>query len=183
MRRPISGPAYARTYAIATSSAAVSDDEDARYVPPIERGLAQYGFTAEPAAAARYRLVLSHETRPARVGIRYRDCAAAAPCGEAVLPRGFAWPGAGDYVHSLTLRFFDLADGREAYKVSATKRDRDADARRDVDALVQSALARLPFAAVGRRDDVNAASDWKVTLEETKRDGGPRVTTIAPLAH
>ncbi len=169
-----------RTYALAAQSASAPDDEGALYASALERRLAQYGFAAEPATAARYRLMLSHETRPASVGIGYSRCADDIGCGAAVLPSGFAWPGAKDYIHSLTLRFFDLADGHEAYKVSATRRDRDADARRDIDTLVASALARLPFADSGPRGD---RDDWKVTLRQTEADVTPHVTRIAPLSH
>lgn len=173
-----------RTYAFAREYAAQSDGEEALYARAIGRRLAQYGFAAEPAKTARYRLVLSHETRPATVVIGYARCADEIPCGAAAPPSGMQWPGAMTYVHSLTLRFFDLADGHEAYKVSATKRDRDPDARRDIDVLVGSALARLPFEDSGHpndRSEGSNSSDWKVTLRRIETDAAPRVTRIAPL--
>jgi hypothetical protein len=176
-----------RTYALATGAATVTDEESSRYASAIERRLAGYGFSPEPATAARYRLMLSHETRLASVDVGYPRCADDLPCGAPVLPSGFEWPGSRHYVHSLTLRFFDLADGREAYKVSATKRDRHADARRDIDELVASALARLPFAGADHRNDGRDVSDWKVTLRQAGAHNatatGPRVTEIAPLEH
>ncbi|RDU96832.1 DUF4136 domain-containing protein [Trinickia dinghuensis] len=178
--RASSGDAFgngARTYALASDSAA-SDDESRRYASAIERRLTELGFAAEPEKTARYRVELAHETRPASVGIGYTHCADDVPCGAAVLPAGFEWPGTTTYVHSLTLRFFDHADGRETYKVSATKRDRDPGAARDIDDLVASALARLPFAPTGAR---NGPTDWKVTLRQAGTDAVPRVMGIAPL--
>jgi hypothetical protein len=76
------------------------------------------------------------------------------------------------------VRFFDCADGREAYKVSATKRDRDADGSSHIDELVASAFARLPFASAGERLDQR---DWKVTLRRSESDAVPRVAAIVPL--
>jgi hypothetical protein len=171
----------ARTYVFASDAAALAGpagEEDARYAAAIERRLAELGFAADTEQHARYRVALSHETRPASVGIGRTACADGMPCGAPVLPPGFEWPGQTDYVHSLTLRFFDRTDGREAYKVSVTRRDRDRDARRDIDALVASALAQLPFAQAGARQ---GQTDWKVTLRQAEGDAAPRVTGVAPL--
>jgi hypothetical protein len=167
----------ARTYALASDAAGASGSENAPYVSAVERRLGELGFAPAPAATARYRVALSHETRPAFVGIAYPGCGQVA-CEAAVLPPGLEWPGAKYYLHSLTVRFFDCADGREAYKVSATKRDRDADGSSHIDELVASAFARLPFASAGERLDQR---DWKVTLRRSESDAAPRVAAIVPL--
>jgi hypothetical protein len=172
-----------RTYALERDAATGTDVETDGYASAIERRLAELGFAAAPRGAARYRLALSQETRPASVGVDYSRCADGAPCGAAVLPPGFEWPGQKAYIHSLTLRFFDRTDGREAYKVSVTKRDGAPDARRDVDDLVASALARMPFAlAEGGTGDPEGKTDWKVTLRKPGGDAAARVMRIAPLA-
>lgn len=173
----------AHTYAFATDSATASDAETQAYASAIERRLGDLGFAAAPAQTAHYRLALAHETRPASVGIDYAHCAEDTPCGAPVLPPGFDWPGRKAYIHSLTLRFFDLADGHEAYKVSATKRDRAPDARGDVDDLVASALARLPFAGTeAAKGDSEGKTDWKVTLSRPDAGGAVRAKGIARLA-
>lgn len=172
-----------RTYALERDAATGTDVETNGYASAIERRLAELGFAAAPVEAARYRLALSHETRPASVGVAYSRCADDAPCGAAVLPPGFQWPGQKAYIHSLTLRFFDRTNGREVYKVSATKRDGAPDTRRDVDDLVASALARLPFAPAGAgAGGPEGKIDWKVTLSKPGADAAARVTRIAPLA-
>lgn len=171
-----------RTYALDRDGAASADVETNGYASAIERRLAELGFAAAPIDAARYRLAVSHATRPASVGVDYSRCADGAPCGAVELPPGFEWPGQKAYIHSLTLRFFDRTDGREAYKVSVTKRDGAPDARRDVDDLVASALARLPFALAGAVEGgPEGKTDWKVTLSQPGADAAARVTRIAPL--
>ena len=174
----------ARTSAIANDSATASDAQSEAFASAIERRLAELGFAASPMQAAHYRIAFSHETHPASVGIGYAGCSDGEPCGPAMLPPGFEWPGASAYIHSLTLRFFDRADGREAYKVSVTKRDRAPDAGHEVDDLVASALARLPFVDAGAATGDRAGKgDWKVTLSKPGADTVPRVTGIAPLVH
>jgi hypothetical protein len=174
----------ARTYAFANDLGPASGDGRADFASAVGHRLAELGFTSAPASAARYRIALSHETRPASVGIAYADCADGAPCGTPNVAPGFEWPGATPYIHSLTLRFFDSTDGRETYRVSAAKRDRDPGVKRDIDDLVAGALARFPF---GDRDagtgDLAAATDWKVTLNKPQADSAPQVTGIAPLKH
>jgi hypothetical protein len=171
-----------RSYALASDAATAADAETKRYASAIARRLTELGFAAAPADVAHYRLALSHETRPASVGVRYPRCADGAACGAAVLPPGLQWPGQKAYFHSLTLRFFDRTDGREAYKVSVTKRDRAPDARDDIDDLVTSALARVPFAQAGTgTGDRDSKTDWKVTLGKPEADGGVPVTRVAPL--
>ncbi len=182
-----------RTYAFASDAALATDVEQGGtvdtaetngYGAAIARRLAGLGFSAAPVDAARYRIAISHDTRPASVGVDYPHCADGAPCGAATLAPGLQWPGRKAYIHSLTVRFFDRTDGREVYKVSVTKRDRAPDARGDIDDLATSALARLPFAqAETDTTDRVRKTDWKVTLSKSGADAAARVTRIAPLEH
>jgi hypothetical protein len=177
-----------RTYAFADNPAAAAGGDDAAYTPAVARRLAQLGYVAAPAATARYRVALSHDTRPASVSVAYTRCAGGPPCGTAEPPRapGFPWPGLKTYVHSLTLRFFDRADGREAYEVSVAKRDRERNGQGVVDDLVAAALARAPFesgrhTAQGDGASGNDPTAWKVRLRENGPDAPPSVTRIVPL--
>jgi hypothetical protein len=176
--------AGARTYAFAEDSGAASSDGRADFASAVGHRLAELGFAPAPASAARYRIALSHETRPASVGIAYADCADGTPCGTPNAPQGFEWPGATRYIHSLTLRFFDSADGRETYSVSAAKRDRDPGVARDIDDLVAGALARFPFTDMDAgTGELAAKADWQVTLSQPQADRAPQVTRIAPVKH
>lgn len=176
--------AGARTYAFAQESGAASGGGRDDFEAAVGHRLAELGFAPAPASAARYRIALSHETRPASVGIAYADCADGTPCGTPNAPQGFEWPGATRYVHSLTLRFFDSADGRETYSVSAAKRDRDSGVGRDIDDLVAGALARFPFTDIDAgTGELNAKTDWQVTLSKPQGDRAPQVAGIAPLKH
>jgi len=166
-----------RTYAFAGNQSDAAEGEDADYASAVARRLSELGYVAAPAQTARYRVALSHDTHPASVSVVYASCAGGAPCGTVPPPRapGFPWPGAKTYVHSLTLRFFDRADGREVYAVSVVKRDRERKAPRTIADLVAAALARAPFASGpqserGDGDSRNGRTDWKVTL----RENGPR---------
>lgn len=179
-----------RTYAFAEDTGVPGNGKGRALQSAVERRLTELGFVAAPPQSARYRLALSHDTHPASVGVDYSGCAGGVSCGFADTGRtpGFPWPGAIAYVHSLTLRFFDRTDGKEAYKVSATKRDRDADSPLAAGYLVAGALARLPFgeSQAANQTGANAnepagAADWKVTLEEVQPGPHPRVTGVSPL--
>ncbi len=179
-----------RTYAFAEDTGAPGDRESQALQSAVERRLAELGFAAAPAQSARYRLALSHDTHPASVEVDYSGCPGGRSCGFADTGRtpGFPWPGAVAYVHSLTLRFFDRTDGRQAYKVSATKRDRDAASPLADGYLVAGALARLPFGAreaakqtAANPSEPSGAADWKVTLEAAGPGAQPRVTAVSPL--
>jgi hypothetical protein len=82
-------------------------------------------------------------------------------------------------VHTLTLRFFALPDGHEAYKVSAEKRDRNANAQQALPYLVAGALAKMPYAG---------APQWRVKMKDAvpadaqgNAPAMPEVTSIKPL--
>lgn len=181
-----------RTYAFVQTPDGSVDGDDTRFDSAVARRLGELGFVPVPEPSARYRVALSHDTHPASVRVDSMACVGGAPCGAADTGRtpGFPWPGATAYVHSLTLRFFERSDGREAYRVSATKRDRKVDAGPALAYLVAGALARLPFAR-GAEDGGDAdttgeperRADWKVTLGEEHGANGaaPRVIGISPL--
>lgn len=180
-----------RTYAFVQDAEGSVDGDDARFTSAVARRLAELGFVPAPEPSAHYRVALSHDTHPASVSVDYAACAGGAPCGTADTGRtpGFPWPGATAYVHSLTLRFFDRRDGREAYRVSAAKRDRELDAGHAAGYLVAGALARLPFrgaaesGANAESTDREHRGDWKVTLQATDDATGtsPRITGVSML--
>ncbi|WP_233868224.1 DUF4136 domain-containing protein [Paraburkholderia adhaesiva] len=138
-------------------------------------GLATRGFVEGKPDAARYLVSVAWATRPAEVtAVTSGDCAeGCAPAGQPSFP----WFGK-PYVHTLTLRFFALPEGTEAYRVSVMKRDRKADAQRALPYLVASALARLPYAG---------APQWRVQLREPGAAGDaaaramPDVVSVKPV--
>ncbi|CAD6551806.1 hypothetical protein LMG27952_05194 [Paraburkholderia hiiakae] len=163
------------TYRFAPTPAQADAGEMLPYQALLSAGLAQRGFNAGTTEAARYLISVAWATRPADVKVVDGDCGAGcAPAGGPSLP----WFGR-PYVHTLTLRFFALPDGGELYKVSAVKRDRNADAREAVPYLVAGALARLPYAG---------APQWRVKLKSPPNAGTtdhapgmPEVLTVSPV--
>ena len=180
-----------RTYAFAIDKEGAASGGDERYAPALARRLAGLGYVAAPMQTAHYRIALSHDTHPAGVALADARCSEGNPCGAPAPLRapGFPWPGVKTYVHSLTLRFFDRADGREVYHVSVTKRDRDPGSLAAVDFLVAGALARMPFASRTQQDgspaiDRGQQAEWKVTLGgDHGSEAEPHVTGIALLTH
>ncbi|QGZ56553.1 DUF4136 domain-containing protein [Paraburkholderia acidiphila] len=162
-------------YRFAPTPAQADAGEMLPYQALLSDGLAQRGFNAGTPEAARYLVSVAWATRPADVKVVDADCGAACtPAGGASLP----WFGR-PYVHTLTLRFFALPDGGEVYKVSAVKRDRNADAREAVPYLVAGALARLPYAG---------APQWRVKLKSPPdagttdhAPGMPEVLSVSPV--
>ncbi len=156
-----------RTYVLAASpfgGDSEMPDADAPVAASVERALAAYGFAAAPQAAARYRLVLSADSRPERVCVADGTCAREERCDEAA-PAPLHWPGRRYYRHSLTLRFFERGSGQEAYKASAALVDSQPALGPAVPGLVASALARLPFPATD-------SARWRVTLREPSAGSG-----------
>ncbi|WP_321870484.1 DUF4136 domain-containing protein [Paraburkholderia tropica] len=112
-------------------------------VPPVQAGASD---------TAHYLVSAAWASRPADVTVADGHCVGGCVPAQAPSLPWFGHP----YVHSLTLRFFALPDGHEAYKVSAVKRDRNADAQQALPYLVASALAQLPYAG---------AAQWRVTMK------------------
>ncbi|WP_310630600.1 DUF4136 domain-containing protein [Paraburkholderia sp.] len=145
----------------------------------LRAALAQRGFEEAgpvPLGApdtARYLVSAAWASRPADVTVAAGNCTGGCVPTQAPSLPWFGHP----YVHSLTLRFFTLADGHEAYKVSAVKRDRNADAQQALPYLVASALAQLPYAG---------ASQWRVTMKpraaeaQTATQAMPDVISVTP---
>lgn len=179
----------APTYAFAAPVGGLADGGALGYEAAVGKRLAQLGYRAAPEQTARYRIALSYDTRPADVAVVYGECAGGGACGTPP-PRasGFPWPGAKRYIHSLTLRFFDRAEGRELYEVSVAKSDREPGSRGAIEFLAAGALARVPFADAAKHEGGDGdrramQSDWKVTLRAGDTDTVPHVTEIAPLPH
>jgi hypothetical protein len=140
------------------------------YEAALRDALAQHGFV--PAAeGAKYLVSVSWATRPADIEIGTDDCRQ--DCLPPTPPL-FPWFGR-QYLHQLTVRFFALPDGAPVYKVTAVKRDRDADAQAALPYLVASALAKLPDAG---------ATPWRVKLDDAPVASRalPRVVSVAPAA-
>jgi hypothetical protein len=178
-----------RTYDLARTSSQATDPIHERYEIRARDELAGYGFVeASPDALPhpRYRVSIAYDTHPVSVSIEERDCGSAETSAEtSVTDNGTdvagcapleARPavGHGRYVHSLTLRFFDWATGKEIYKVTSTERNGDEDAAGTTPYLVKSALAKLPYAG---------HSDWRVKLREAAAGAGgaPEVVSVGPI--
>lgn len=146
----------------------------APYESMMREGLAKRGFVEGKPDAARYLVSVAWATRPADVTVSAAgDCTDCPSAKQA----SSAWLGQ-QYVHTLTLRFFALPEGVEAYRVSVVKHDRDADAGKALPWLVAGALARLPYAG---------APQWRVTFGEPGAAGSaaapamPEVVSVKPL--
>ncbi len=154
--------------------------EPAPAEPLLRAGLAKRGFEESAPEAARYLVSVSSATRPAGVSFVEGDCRGG--CEPAAAP-ALPWFGH-PYVHTLTLRFFALPEGREVYKVSAVKRDRNADAQQALPYLVTSALARLPDEnKTPANADVTTAGaqHWRVKLDAGDSGAAPAVRSIQPI--
>lgn len=161
--------APASTYRLARTPAQADAGDNLPYEALLRESLAQRGFQQGAPDAVRYLVSAAWASRPADVTVATGDCkGGCAPAEGPSLP----WFGH-RYVHTLTLRFFTLPDGHEAYKVSAEKRDRNADAQQALPYLVAGALAKLPYAG---------APQWRVKMKEATPAGAmPEVTSVIPL--
>jgi len=182
VRGSLSEPAQgAAKYRFAPTPVQTEADAASPYGAMLRDGLAKRGFAQVQGEhdAASYLVSVAWATRPADVTVTTKDdCAdGLGSCPPAQGPT-FPWFGR-SYVHMLTLRFFALPEGTEAYRVSVVKRDRNADAREALPYLVTGALARLPYAG---------ASRWRVKLRETGEQGDagagamPEVVSVKPVA-
>lgn len=160
-----------RTYVFADSPVTPASADAARYESAIADALATHGFDAAPEARARLRVSFAYDTHAQSVSIVDDACSAQAPCAPRQPAWSFRWPGRERFVHSLTLRFFDRASGREVYKVSASSRDGEAESPSAITYLVQSAFARMPY---------NGSSRWRVRLRRGESGNMPSIVSIAP---
>jgi hypothetical protein len=166
----------ASTYRFARTPSQADAGENLPYEALLREGLAQRGFQQDASNAARYLVSAAWASRPADVTVATGDCKGG--CNPAEGP-SLPWFGH-RYVHTLTLRFFALPDGHETYKVSAEKRDRNADAQQALPYLVASALAKMPYAG---------APQWRVKMKDlapASAQGSaaamPAVISVTPLA-
>ncbi|WP_346779186.1 DUF4136 domain-containing protein [Burkholderia sp. Ac-20365] len=158
-----------RTYAIVQTPSQETGAAREQYVALIHNELGNYGLVDRAAERASYMLSLAYDTRPAAVGVTAGDCANPS-CNGATAP-GFSLFGR-EYQHSMTLRLFDASTGKEVYKVTATSRDRNADALHPIPFLVKSAFAQFPFSEYG---------SWRVKLRSGGAADRPEVVTVKPL--
>lgn len=171
-----------KTYALTRLPSQQTSAAYPQYASLVEAELAKYGFTTADAARTRYLLSIAYDTRPAAIGVAAGDCAdgdAAAASTDAVNAdcrtpgeTSFSLFGGTTYRHTLTLRFLERTTGREAYKVTSTTRDREADPQHAVPYLVKSALAKLPYAD---------HADWQVKLQTQDASTAPEVVSVKPV--
>jgi len=159
-----------RTYAFAHSPVAPAG-ADAAYESAIADALAKHDFDAVPGVHARLRVSFAYDTHAQPVSIVDEACAPHDECEAKQRPLSFGWPGRERFVHSLTLRFFDRATGREIYKVSVSSKDSEADSRSAVTNLVESAFAHLPY---------SGSSRWHVRLRRDKSGNMLSVVSVTP---
>lgn len=146
-----------RTYAFARAPWPQAHAANEQYEALVRDELANYGLVDRSADHASYLVSLAYDTRPAGVGVSTADCGNAC---DAAAGSGFSLFGR-EYQHSMTVRLFEAASGKEVYKVTAMSRDRDADTAHPVPWLVKSAFAQFPFAQYGA---------WRVKLRPAKAD-------------
>lgn len=169
-------PLQGKTYAVTRLPSQDSNPAYAQYETLVQSELAKYGFSAANDGHTRYLLSLAYETRPATVGFAAGDCAAAASAPTAdcrnASETSASFFGRRAYRHTLTLRFLERASGDEAYKVSATSRDHDADPLHAIPYLVKSALAQFPY---------SGHTDWQVKLQAKDEASAPDVVSVKPI--
>lgn len=163
--------AGARTYVFATSPVPAADADARHYESAVADALAKDGYDAVPDERARLRVSLAFDTHAEPVSILDEVCEANGDCTPPRQYASFRWPGREWFVHSLTLRFFDRASGREIYKVSASSRDREAEPAYAIPYLVESAFARMPY---------RGSAHWRVRLRRGEPGNGPAIVSITP---
>ncbi|MEX3934002.1 DUF4136 domain-containing protein [Paraburkholderia phymatum] len=156
-----------RTYAFVRAPWPQAHPASEQYEALVRNELANYGLVDRTADHASYLVSLAYDTRPAAVGVSAADCGNAC---DGAAGTGFSLFGR-EYRHSMTLRLFEAASGKEVYKVTATSRDRDADTEHRIPWLVKGALAQFPFAGYGA---------WRVKLRpgDAADKQVPRVVTM-----
>jgi hypothetical protein len=158
------------SYTIARSPVQAMSPDAARYEALVRNELARYGLVAAQEERAGYVLSIAYDTRPENIAVDPDACKIQS-CSTANGSRFFAphyrWH------HSLTLRFFDPANGDEVYKVCATSSDTSANPRDAAPYLVTSAFAQLPFAQYRH---------WSVKLRQSVAgDDAPQLLSVEPV--
>lgn len=173
LAEPSALDAQPRTYVFARSPLETPGADTARYESAVADALAKHGFDAAPDVRARLRVSVAYDTHAQPVSIVDEGCAQQNDCVPQRPTLSFRWLGRESYVHSLTLRFFDRATGREVYKVSVSSRDREAKSLSAVPELVESAFARMPY---------RGGSRWHVRLRRGAKENVPSIVSIAPVS-
>jgi len=158
------------TYAMARTQPQEGSTDHPQAEKLVRDELAKHGFVDSDGKQAHYRVSMAYSTRLASVGIGGKDCEPA-DCGDSGGGLGALMFGRA-YRHTLTLRFFDYANGEERYKVSAVFVDRNADPLHALPLLAKTALAKLPF---------DEPADWRVKLSIDKTSGAASVESMKPL--
>jgi len=149
------------------------------YEAMLRDGLAKHGFVEGQPDAARYLVSVASATRPSKVRLAAQgECEGSAGSGgssgcAAKGGRGLGW-FAPKWTHTLTVRFFALPAGTEAYRVAVEKHDNNADAQSATPWLVAGALAQLPYAG---------APQWRVSFGGEPGQAGamPPVKSVKPV--
>ena len=164
--------AQPRTYAFARSPLEAPGADTARYESALADALAKHGFEAAPDARARLRISFAYDTHAQPVAIIDERCATQGDCVPPRPSSSFRWFGRESYIHSLTLRFFERATGREIYKVSVSTRDREAGSLSAVPKLMESAFAHMPY---------RGGSRWHIRLRRGENGNMPSIVSITPV--
>jgi len=159
-------------YSFAHTPAQTESGAKLPYEALLRDGLATRGFVEGKPDAAQYLVSVAWASRPVNVTAQAQgECDGPGGCPSKGAS-GFGWFGP-KWTHTMTLRFFALPAGTEAYRVTVVKRDRNADAQAALPYLVTGALAQLPYAG---------APQWRVSLREPARPGAlPEVKSVKPV--
>jgi hypothetical protein len=161
-----------RSYVVARSPLQDGRSDYPEYDTLVRRELGKYGFADAAGQRAHYLLSIAYDTRPAAIGVATETCTEQGQGCSSPGGQSFSLFGRRSYKHSLTLRFFEQANGREVYKVSASSQDHDADPLHAIPYLVKSTLAQLPF---------TGHADWRVKLSPGNTGGVPQVVSVKPV--
>lgn len=162
--------AQSASYRLERTPAQQALSDDPPYEAMLRDALATRGFVVAQ-DGAKYLVSVAWATRPADIDVGADDCQR-----DCLPSSGTTFPWFGKpYLHQLTLRFFALPDGKPVYRVTAVKRDRNADAQQALPYLVASALAQVPQ---------QGGPQWRVKLDDVKpgADVLPGVVSVAPAA-
>lgn len=160
-----------RTYVFANPPVPAVNADAVRYESAVADVLAKDGFDAVPDERARLRVSLAYDTHAEPVSILGEACAGNGECAPSGQRSSFRGLGRERFVHSLTLRFFDRASGREIYRVSASSRDREAESAHAIPYLVESAFARMPY---------GDGAGWRVRFRRGEPGNKPSIISITP---
>lgn len=168
--------AQGASYVFGHTDAQNTDADYVRVEARVRAKLAASGLVEAPAAQATYRVTVAYATQPAKVRVSTTTCGGAnQPCLSADGPAPFSLPFSGPlYRHTLALRVVAMNSGKLVYAVVAATQDHHPEVLEAEPLLVDSALARVPF----------ATGNWYV---HAKRHDGqpPQVVSIEaiPAAH